>query len=76
MSENERYCPPNCPKRSVGCHSSCESYQSRCKENERINAEKHRLSIVCGYARENHVRTVKHMREKARVGKKNIKELL
>lgn len=33
------FCPPKCPKRTVGCHSWCKDYKDRKAEYERLKAK-------------------------------------
>ena len=49
MSENDRFCPRDCPKRELGCHASCERYKERCAENEKRKAYLRSESDADGY---------------------------
>ena len=49
MKEKDRYCPPNCPKRVPGCHSSCERYKEKCAENEKRKAYLQKNDVIYDY---------------------------
>ena len=71
MSENDRFCPPNCPRRELGCHSSCERYKEKCAENEKRKANKRRDNDYRGFREDLRVKIYKRVKHDRRPRQKS-----
>lgn len=49
MTLHKFRCPPDCPKRSETCHSTCKTYKEDCEINERKKALKNADKDVDSY---------------------------
>lgn len=46
---NKIPCPPDCPKRTIRCHSTCKEYKMYVEEREYIRQQRAKDNITIGY---------------------------
>lgn len=44
------FCPPDCPKRTAGCHSNCDEFKRKKAEYERLKAISNKEKEARAYA--------------------------
>ena len=60
ISAHQFRCPPDCPKRSITCHSDCPTYKEDCEINARKKALKESNRDIDVYLRDRAIKNSVH----------------